>query len=573
MRRWRIALLSVALVLAGCAGIPDSSVPVVVGPAPTGARAGQDPGLGIQPGGPVKGSSSDQIVRDFFKALTAADAEFKVAREYLTPDEAKSWRPGGGVNVVGTAWGAQPGAKDGTVNFTADRVAQIDDAGGYSTDSGQLSYEFHLAKVNGEWRISNPPDTLWIDSTAFSQVYQPMSLYFANPAGTQVVPDIRYYRETHEQLANRLVKGLIDGPSQTLAPAVRDEFEDPVALRSGVKLGSDTVEVDLTGLKGKNDQQLGVLSAQLLWTLAQVNVSAVQISNDGTPVDISGNGPVQTRADWASFDPDLMPVNATGYYLDGGAVFTDKAQPVAGPVGGGGYAVTDAAVSFNGTQIATISGGVSPPVLHVGAITSELPVIDLPGTTSLASPTWGGSDSEVWLVRNGSEIVQVGLKSAPVIIPASNLSDLGEVRSIAMSRDGARLAAIAAQAGEAPKLYLAPIVRGADSVSVGQFTPLAANLEVSSVSWVDSRRLAILARTSSTAAVQAHLLMIDDSDRETLSNTPTLASGEPPTAIAAAPERQVLIASGSTLLKYADNSWVTLIAGRAVTGTRPFYPG
>ena len=123
MRRWRVIVLSIALALAGCAGVPDSSVPVVVGPAPTGAGNGQDPGLGIQPGGPVDGSSSDQIVRDFFKALTAADPEFKVAREYLTPDVAKSWRPGGGVLVVGTAWGAQPGTKDGTVNFTADRVA------------------------------------------------------------------------------------------------------------------------------------------------------------------------------------------------------------------------------------------------------------------------------------------------------------------------------------------------------------------------------------------------------------------------------------------------------------------
>lgn len=572
MRRWRVIVLSIALALAGCAGVPDSSVPVVVGPAPTGAGNGQDPGLGIQPGGPVDGSSSDQIVRDFFKALTAADPEFKVAREYLTPDVAKSWRPGGGVLVVGTAWGAQPGTKDGTVNFTADRVAQVDDTGVYSADSGPLSYEFHLTEIDGEWRINNPPEAPWIDATAFGQVYQDINLYFANPAGTTVVPDIRYYRETHEQLANRMVKGLLDGPSSALAPAVRDEFEEPVALRSGIKLGSDTVDVDLTGLKGKSEQQLGVLAAQLVWTLGQVNVSAIQISNDGTPLDISGNGTVQTAADWAGFDPDAMPVNATGYYIDGGAVFTDAAQPVAGPVGAGEYAVTDAAVSLDGTQIATISAGSSPPVLHVGAINSPLSGVDLPGTVSLASPTWGGSSTEVWVVRNGSEIVQVGLKAPPVIVSAPSLSELGEVRSIAMSRDGTRLAVIAAQPTEPSKLYVAPIVRTSDSVSVGAFAPLAANLDVSAVAWVDARRLAILGRSSPTASVQAHLLWVDDSQRDTLSNTPTLSGGEP-VAIAAGPERPVLIASGTTLLQYSNESWVTLVAGRTVTGSRPFYPG
>lgn len=571
MRRLRVLLLSCALVLAGCAGIPDSSVPVVIGPAPSGANQDTDPGLGIQPGGPVAGSSIDQIVRGYINALTATDPEFTVARQYLDPDVAQSWQPGGGVTVISTAWAAQPGGKEGTVNFSADRVANVDDDGIYHVGTGQLSYEFQLVQVDGEWRIENPPQTLWIDSSSFGVLYNDVSLYFTDPSGSKVVPDVRYFREYDEQLANRLMRGLINGPSEFLDPGVRNEVEAPVKLRSGLKLDSEVVTVDLSGLDQKTEQQLKMVAAQITWTLAAASVNSVRITDNGKPISVPGiDDGITDTSHWASFNPDALEPNTTAYYISGGALFNAKSQAVAGPAGTGQYGITDAAVSLDGTQLATVSAGTSPPVLRVGAGNSDLSVVDVPGTSSFASPTWGGSNSEVWVVRNGTELMRTGPSLSPTIISAPSLADLGELKAIALSRDGTRLALLAAKPTEATRLYIAPVQRDTDAVSVGPAVELAGSLDVSAVAWFDSRHLALLGRSSPTGAVQPYLLMVDDSTRETLA-PPYQQEGEP-VAIAAAPGMPLLIA-GSTLQRFENGGWVPLIGGQVVVGSKPFYPG
>ena len=43
----------------------------------------------------------------------------------------------------------------------------------------------------------------------------------------------------------------------------------------------------------------------------------MEIRVDGQPVEHAGVPPEQTVEDWASFDPDAVPVDAVGHYLDG----------------------------------------------------------------------------------------------------------------------------------------------------------------------------------------------------------------------------------------------------------------
>lgn len=570
MRKLLLLLLAGLLVLTGCSGIPERSDPVVVGPAPAPGDE-TDQGNGIQPGGPDRDASSDAIVRGFIKALTATDTTYAVAREFLTPDVAKSWTPSEEVTIIEPSNVANPGTEEGSVHFAATRAAKVDVRGVYQADSGAIDYDFELVKVSGQWRITNPPTELIIDRTSFASLYKNVSIYFADPSGSRLVPDIRYFRTNPQQRANRLIQALIDGPVGTLTDGVRNELGGTVKLRSAVNHRQDPITIDLSGMGQKTEAQLRVASAQIMWTLQDVGVTTARITNDGEPLKISGVGEIQDKdVNWDDFNPNYLPFNATAYYINGGAVLTDTAEKLPGPVGTGEYGITEAAVTINGARIAAVSAGSTPPVLRMGAINEQLSVIDLPGTTSLSSPTWGPSSEEFWIVRNGNEIMRVSASGAPKIVSTQGLTDVGPIRRIALSRDGVRLAVLAGQPGGPGRLYLATVQSSADSVSLLQPVPLAANLDVSAVVWRDARTLAVLGRPSTPGNVFPYTLLVDDSALDVLP-APVL-SGET-LAIAAAPDRPFLCSINQNILKLQESAWVSLVGGIAVTGSRPFYPG
>lgn len=569
LARNMVLVLGMLLMLTGCAGVPGSSDPVVVGTAAPG-EDNSAAGLGIQPGGPEPDSTTDQLVRDFIKSLTATDPSLAVAREFLTPESAKEWSPPESVTVIEVAYAATPALAEGTVTFTANRVARVDPAGTYYPDDAGFQYSFSLQKVQGQWRIDNPPDTLILDTNSFESLYDDASVYFANPGGTRLVPDVRYFRTNLEQRANRLVQALLDGPVATLKAGVRNELGGAVKLRSAVSYGAEPITVDLAGLGDKSEAQLRTLSAQLVWTLRDLGVTAVVITNDGEPIDLIGVGDVQTVNDWAEFDPNAYPVNASAYYLAGGALYDDATTRVPGPVGTGEYGITDAAVSVKNSRIATVSSGANPPVLRTGALNEPLGVVDLPGTTTLSAPTWGPFDEEFWIARNGSEIVRVSSKGEPKIVSAPTLAALGPIRSIVLSRDGTRLAILAGQPNGTHRLFVATVEASADSVTILQPEPMAPDLDVSSVVWSDARTIALLGRTSGTSNVFPYTMLVDGSQRRQLPPPVLTGASE---SLAAAPTRAFLCSINDTVLKLQDADWVSLVSGTVVPGNKPFYPG
>lgn len=569
MTRRLIVLLTMLLTLAGCSGVPESSDPVVVGPPPSGGEDTDSVG-GIQPGGPELDASSDEIVRGFIRALTATDTSYSAAREFLTPEVRKTWAPSDEVTIIDPSNVATP-ASETTVRFTANRVAKVDAKGVYKLDSGGIDYEFELAKVNDQWRITNPPNELIIDSHSFDSLYRDASVYFADPSGTHLVPDLRYFRISPQQRANRLVQALIDGPAPALADGVRNELGDGVKLRSAVDFQKTPLTVDLSGLAGKTEAQQRLASAQILYTLADLGTKSARVTNDGEPLELGGVGDVQSTSDWEDYDPGYYPFNAGAYYLQGGAVLTESTAKVPGPVGTGEYGITDAAVSLDGTRIAVVSAGTSPPVLRTGGINELLSVIDLPGTVKLSAPTWGPSSDELWIVRNETEILRVSAKGGqPRAVSTANVGDIGPIRRIALSRDGVRLAIIAGAPGGPGRLYLATVQVSADAVTLLPAQPLVEDLDVSAVVWKDHRSLALLGKPDPTSSVFPYTVLVDDSQRYRL--PPPILSGQTQ-AIAAAPGRPLLCSINEQVLKLQENAWVSLISGIAVTGVKPFYPG
>lgn len=569
--RRAVGLVVVALLMAlgagGCSQIPTNSTPIIVGNAPTA-----DPGNGGQPLtvlGPEKGASTTEVVRGFLGALVSNDPTFEKAREFLTPDAAKDWQPGSSVSIIDSSSSIQQnGAQENVVTFSGGSNSMVDSQGVFRNISAPITRDYTLNKIDGQWRIANPPDTLPLTRSDFDLVYSRAILYFVDPTGTRVIPDLRYFPQNYKQRANTLIEGLITGPSNALAAGVRNELASPIKLKTGVvSEDSGELHVDLTGMPDKNGAQLRALSAQILWTLRDISVKSVRITVDGQPLDVSGVSSSQTPADWESYDPDAFGVNLTGYFVAGGAVFDQYGAPLAGPAGSVASALSSAAISVDATELAAISSTPAGPEIVAGPVAGPIVRIALPGTTSLSTPSWGAQNDEFWVMRNGTDIVRVPVKGQPSLVAMPDRGDILTISSLRLSRDGTR-AAIIGQTAKGPHLYLATVIRDTTGVSLGEPVLLAADLSVSSVTWLNSTTLLFFGDDGPRSV--PYRIPIDDSTRSSF--VVPLFSGRA-ISIAAAPNRTVLCAGDGTVLQLVGSTWVSLITGKIVSGSNPFYPG
>ena len=189
----RLAVLGVAVaaVVAGCAGIPTS------GPV---HEAGQLNGVGDEPfsrivaQGPAEGATPNAIVTGFLAASASFDDDHVVARSFLTPDAARSWRPGSRVQVYQQVTGSSgpfaPLGKD-AYHFSAPLAGTLDSQGAYTgaPDGVSVNETFTLDQVGGQWRIAKLPQGLLLTTFALSSAYRAYDIYFPDPSRTVLVPD------------------------------------------------------------------------------------------------------------------------------------------------------------------------------------------------------------------------------------------------------------------------------------------------------------------------------------------------------------------------------------------------
>src|SRR5262249_21829116 len=132
-------------------------------------------------------------------------------------------------------------------------------------------------------------------------------------------------------------------------------------------------------------------------------------------------------------------------------------------------------------------------VLYVGAPGSLRSTVS--GAT-LSRPTWGSEVHEVWTVRDGREVLQVTPDghASHVDIPQQQV---GPIRALSLSRDGARDAVVAGPAGR-EQLLIGVVARDPDSGSaqIRGLRPLDfGDSPVSDVSWSDAGTVIVLTRS------------------------------------------------------------------------------
>lgn len=298
MRRAALFLIFlVACVLAGCTAIPTS------GPV---TRVEDSDGLGestvrYTPTGPAPGASELQIVRGYLDAMLAYPVTHRVVAEYLTPDAAQAWRPGRSTTVYSTVDVEQ--VETGTVRVDLTVESELDSQGRLTRREERRRVRLELERVDGHWRIIDPPDGLLVSRDWFDDYVRPFDLYFLDETGTRVVP-VPVYEVVGDQLATSLMTSLAIGPGESdhgLTTAVPPVYD----LRSSVPVVGGVAEVDFDSrvaeLPAVAQERL---SAQVAWTLRQVPaVRAVQITGSGTVVAPLGEA-VQDAAGWTSYGPD-----------------------------------------------------------------------------------------------------------------------------------------------------------------------------------------------------------------------------------------------------------------------------
>ena len=619
-----LAVLVTAALVAGCAGIPSSGAPIDL-------RKVVDQSIAAEPSGPGPGQQPEQVVREFIhaSAMTAFDTageSFVVSRQYLTPAAQRSWRADSSstpVTVLSDDFSARPDPDHpGWVTVSGRQIGELNADRSYQPiDSRPYQVTLHLARPDGQWRISDPPADVLINSTDFGTAFLQRTVYFLDSSGRVVVPDIRYIpnADTADLTATRLMDLLLRGPSAQLAGAARTQLGQGVQLGSNVQIDKSGVgHVDLEGANASTPAARQALAAQIVWTLSQ-DVQQVAITVDGLPLDNSAGptsagttpsadapGTIYSLANGAvaNFDPDVVPGSAQAvsdaYYIDDGAILRlSDSSPMWGSVGTGSVDVQSASLSAaSGALAAVARNPESGEQLLVGRPFDHQPAVTVLKATTLTQPSFTRWGYAAWTVQNGAtqpEIYQVSITSGTPTwsrVTAPGLAGLRPITALALSPDGVRVAVVAAG-----KLYLgvlspvadtsaSPTSGSADSdggaargLQVTGLRVLRSDLtDVGPVTWEDSTHLLVGAKVTGSAHRTVFEVTVDGQSVEPVTTSWVFGDVGDVDAIASSnSDLPMLISFNGRIWElqgnpYSSGQWVSPDGPNWMSGSEPFYP-
>ncbi len=579
-RRWlaraRRACLAVAVAVsaAGCVGMPNSGSPGTSSATPQDTTPDSN-FIGAIPLGPQTDWSPVEIVAGFLNASASYPVYQDIARQYLVSAATKTWNPDWSVQVVNEVRlperAAVSGGRRAMVDVTGTVLASFSGTGQYvgaqqsHGEAPAAAQQFKLVKVNGQWRITNPPKFRMLTEPDFSQVYRPQDLYFFDPAGQVLVPDAVFVPTgtSPQSLVSNLVGALLNDPQPrwlqngSTPPAVT-EFPGKTTLIN-VAVDGTTATVNLGGAAASATALVREeISAQLVWTLTgqrqgSLPIQAVQLEINGkawTPAKPpcagtagQGQSPTQNRLMYGCYDPYPAAASAAFYYVNNGQAWSrcaSESQVMTGLIGSvvPVFSRTSAARIGQscGTPVAAVSpavpptqprGGpplsmiaVSPDGKYVAGVAPGGKAVDVwasGGTTPLNSPTMSGVTAIGWDRRDYLWVAENNTIS--VIMPTSNSSTHaqigdnfdGKIIGLGIAPDGVRVAAIV-QTALGSEVQLAAIASGAQSsgrvssplagTSIGPPVRLGPNVQDPiALTWYDADDLLVLNGPSTATAL------------------------------------------------------------------------
>lgn len=564
------ALVASAVLLTGCGALPPSLTAQVptTGPIQQGARVNLDPKdqfIRVIARGPRDGMTPTQIVQGFLDASASFDGDHEVARQYLTGTANSRWLPGLQVSIYDGA--AVVTSSGNSVTLTASQDGRIDEIGRYSVSppGEELRGNFQLVREDAQWRIDRLPQGLLLSASDVDRAYRSLAVYFFNPSFAALVPDARMIPVLGPGQGTTLVRYLLDGPSDWLAPAVRTGFPDGVGLNiEAVPIDGGVAEVDLkSSALLADDATRKAMSQQLVWTLGQLpEVTAVQITAGGQPLVLPGVTAPQSVDAWPAVDPDALPADSSGYVARSQSVVRlgiDNDRPVPGAAGAG-------TVSFQRFAIDRLSeavGGVDDEgTLWRGGLDADSQLLPLIRNEALSAPVFD-ADGNIWVINALTGLTRVDRIGRQAEVEISGLPVDAVLTAAVPSRDGTRCALIV-QRGVRTSLYLGVIVRSAANSTMAIKDPIRVETrltEAISVNWAGANSLMILGGDGAESLQVFNL----DLARGSIYG---IGAPEAPVMVAAAPGLPTLVgAADGWIYEYVGASW-----RKRTSGTSPTYP-
>ncbi|MFF1559202.1 LpqB family beta-propeller domain-containing protein [Streptomyces sp. NPDC058279] len=597
--RAHAVLGALALLLAGCASMPDSGEIRQVQ-----ASQGVDSQVRVFGVPPADKASAADIVDGFLEAMTSDDPQLETARKYLTEDAAKNWKPGSAVTVLSGGLDRFPvqGSKepdDTRWKVTGKKLATVDERSAYQPETGGVRYEEYLQLVRekDQWRIATPPSSLVLSESDFQRIYKPVNKYYF--AGGTLVADPVYVRQRSDpdsrmDPTTQTVQSLLAGPSKWLAPVVTSSFPTGTELRAGTKSlsydGQNTLRVPLND-KAKNvaQPQCQKMATQLLYTIRDLTASRLERVELLRPDGKTSLCWVTRNAAVAIANPAQSPEHQ--YYVDKDFRLVrmslnvnaedqqqDKPELAPGPLSGAtGFRVGSAAVTYDEKRAAVVSE--DGHGLYVVTLTTAGPMpqpLPLPAgrTGKLTAPSWD-TRGDLWVAdldpQNPGLWRVPGGTGTPQKVDVAGL-DGGRVTALKASPDGVRIALLVEKDGR-KNLYTGRIERPdgkADTspVSVRELRPAAPQMaDVMAMSWGPRGRLLVVGRESGGIQQARYML----SDGSTAAASLPGASGLAGVATTEDEEKPVVAFSDEDGIVWLPPGaqWRTVAAG----GRAPVYPG
>ncbi len=588
-RRWSsaarrvVGAAAIVLVASGCVSIPESS----------SVRAGraisakdEQPLSRNQPNGPRPGAGRKEIATGYLNAMLAFPPAPDVVRQFMTSEASADWNPQDGLVVYTASNRPRLAEKSKAVTFSARAVGSLDSRGTWTTarSAGRdIGMDFEMGRINGEWRLRNPLPGSYVDQGYFADYYQSFSLYFFDPTKRILAPDPVHMLQG-DSLATSLVDDLLQGPTRRLAGAVSTSIPATASVDVAVSISRTGVaEIPLAEQVLRlsvDDRRL--FAAQLVWTLRQINeIRAIVVTVDGQRVDL-GVGTQIRISDLSGFDPAGLAASRQLYGLTGQGLVTvteNGTATVPGPILEPSRGARSAAVEPNARRGAVVSAD-GHTVTMAGMTTNDSgTTVWYSGGVDVIKPSWDIFGS-LWIADNRSDgahlyVVNDGEGRREVSAPGITGQ---KVHSIAVSRDGVRLAAIVGT-GRDRKLVISVINRDpADPTQISMrrahrvLTADVTTTAISSGSWVSPTSIAALVGDQGGEPEPAEL---------GIDGAPTLVSRFPgflpikPIDLAAGPNEDVPTAivdrRGALYAESVTSEWVQIGGSAAIRA--PFYAG
>ncbi|MDI3314837.1 MAG: MtrAB system accessory lipoprotein LpqB [Mycobacterium sp.] len=582
----RLAVLLLAVVLAGCAGVPGMSAPQAIGTVERTAPSNLPK--------PAAGMDPDKLLREFLKATADPANRHLAARQFLTQSASNAWDDGGSATLIDHVMFVENrGADRILVTMRADILGSLSDMGVFETAEGALPDPgpIELVKTPGGWRINRLPNGVFLDWQQFQATYKRNMLYFADPTGKTMVPDPRYIAVAdRNQLATELVSKLISGPRPELAHAVLNLLAPPLRLsgpvtradggKTGVGQGYAGARIDLQNLSTTDPHSRQLVAAQIIWTLARADIKGPYVINaDGAPLDDRfADG--WTTSDVAATDPGVADGAGAGVHaLVGGLLVALDGQhsvPVPGDLG----RIPDqtaAALSRSGHRVASVV------TQHPGSpdMAATLWIGDLGGEAvasadgrSLSRPSWALDDA-AWVVVDTTSVLRAIREPAsgqPTRIPVDSAAVSsrfpGPISELQLSRDGTRAAMV---------IQGQVILASVEQRQPGQFAltyprrlGFGLGFSVVSLAWRTGDDI-VVSRTDAAHPVSYVNLDGVNSDAPSRGLQPPVftVAANPSTVYVAAPPG---VAQLSTSAPENEQGW-SIVEGLATPGALPVLPG